>query len=151
MLLISEFKELLTKELPYSHLPSAQAVASIIADRVPIRPQSSIDWPARYNEAWKLCEECWAKDPTNRPKINNIIMQLSYRGRLRATLASNGRLDLTDRLKFDKKDNPLTGGAFGEIRTGTCAIDGRGEVKVAVKSIRIYRQELSDPEVVKVC
>ena len=78
----------------------------------------------------------------------NVNRRESYGGILRSTLAKIKHLDLTERVFFDDNTKLLSGGGYGDIRVGACDVVGRGRVRVAVKSIRLYLQQM--PEMTKV-
>lgn len=71
-------KELLTKKRPYHLLNSDPPVIyAIVHGVLPKKDMCSRDWPSQYHETWKLCEECWLKDPQTRPTMATILERLN--------------------------------------------------------------------------
>lgn len=156
------YQELLAKELPYYRLDyDPQVIKSIVSGRLPDKPDVSEKWTARYGTVWKLCEECWSRQPSKRPRMNAIIARMKviagesiwrvdYRGLLQATLSRMRHLDLTRRLTYDAAALPFHGGGLGRVQIALCDIAGRNEIKVAVRHAHTHSSHLEDPEVVKV-
>lgn len=70
----------MTKEVPYVSLRRDPVVIlAIMTGQLPEKKkisEGSNIWPAHYHEVWKLCEECWSKEPSLRPKMDTVIARL---------------------------------------------------------------------------
>lgn len=68
---------MLEKKLPFYNLKNdPQVIAAILTGRLPEKPETSSGWPTHYNRIWEICEECWLKEPTARPRIDAVVAKL---------------------------------------------------------------------------
>lgn len=75
--------------------------------------------------------------------LKSVTLETLREG-LRGTLTELWNLDLTGQVIYDTDCPYMGGGAYGDIRIGKCRVLGRGEVKVAVKCLRLYLHDSPD-------
>lgn len=145
--------ELLSLSLPYHNFPNdALVIRSLLMKLAPSRPNGIPD------ELWELAEKCWCADPARRPEIAAVLNAIRD---ARATYPSTSPDNLQwqtisspDEPTFDRDralfvDEDITnqisnvaphvsgGGAFSDVYQAEFSTT-KGNVKVAVKSIREY-------------
>ena len=62
-----------TGDVPFRNSIAAAAIASIITGERPERPIH----PGFTDRLWSLTQQCWGQEPQDRPRIDEVIEQLS--------------------------------------------------------------------------
>ncbi|KAL0576279.1 Rho guanine nucleotide exchange factor, partial [Marasmius crinis-equi] len=67
--------EIFTGLSPFHEIPNEMAVAlQVLAGRRPLRPQST---PGIPDAMWSLMEECWAAQPSSRPRADDVLIRFA--------------------------------------------------------------------------
>ena len=66
-------RKIFTGKFPfYEHKREGPIVLAIIAGRRPSRPNQT-KLPGLDDNVWKLIEDCWKADPTQRPEMSTVL------------------------------------------------------------------------------
>ncbi|KAF8702918.1 Protein tyrosine kinase, partial [Rhizoctonia solani] len=140
--------EILTDEPPFGQKTRGTKIIQMIGtNKRPERANhAKIDEYDNSNEIWQLFEDCWKRQPEDRPSARQIVARLeslwntSVSSTMATTeiiglLAENGYLDITDQLNLERCSKAaIMGGGSGDIFQGYL----RDGSKVAIKRPRIF-------------
>lgn len=77
---ICDIQELLTGELPYSHIRSdSRVVTEIVMGKLPHTPMIGHDDvdAGLKRFVWSICLECWTREPKDRPTIDAVLEEMN--------------------------------------------------------------------------
>jgi hypothetical protein len=85
--------QIFTGEIPFRKYRNQKVVFMVIENRRPKRPANSLG-VGLSDEIWHMMQTCWDREPSNRPKIEDIVKLLAKaQGKTDPSeVTSNGRL-----------------------------------------------------------